>query len=88
MVAVEELGGKCVFNNGEKCLIYEYKPEGCRIYPVVYDEDEDRIILDEDCPYRAEFKISRKYREKIISLVEKLRDERRQRLRSMEATRQ
>lgn len=71
--------GRCVFNDGKKCLIYENRPEGCRIYPVVYDEDDDSPTLDEDCPHRDEFEISKVDREMGISLLTRLKEERRQR---------
>jgi Fe-S-cluster containining protein len=69
--------GRCVFNDGKKCSIYEYRPEGCKLYPIIYDEDKNHATLDVDCPHRDEFKIS-KIKEKIVfSLVEILIEERR-----------
>jgi Fe-S-cluster containining protein len=46
--------GHCVFYNPEKrlCEVYEFRPEGCRIYPVMYDEDAG-IVLDSICPAQA-----------------------------------
>lgn len=71
--------GRCIFNDGKQCLIYENRPEGCKIYPIIYDEDKNCVTLDEDCPHRVEFKISEIDRRMVISLVTKLKDERRQR---------
>jgi len=71
--------GRCVFNDGKKCLIYEYRPEGCKLYPIIYDEGKNRSTLDEDCPHRYEFKISKIKGEAVISLVAKLIEERRKR---------
>lgn len=67
--------GRCVFNDGEQCSIYENRPEGCKSYPIIYDEDKNCAILDEYCPYREEFIISETDRLKLISLVTKLKDE-------------
>jgi len=41
----------CVFLNIErgKCKIYEYRPLGCKIYPVIYVEGIG-ITLDNECP--------------------------------------
>jgi Fe-S-cluster containining protein len=45
--------GFCVFYDVEKCRcrIYEHRPSGCRIYPVIYSEQEG-IILDDLCPMK------------------------------------
>ncbi|PMB75174.1 MAG: YkgJ family cysteine cluster protein, partial [Candidatus Bathyarchaeota archaeon] len=34
--------GYCVFYNPQKerCKVYNYRPLGCRIYPVIYSEGE------------------------------------------------
>ena len=48
-------GRPCFFLGSDgACSVYEVRPEGCRIYPFVVDEDA-RLTRDEDCPYRAEF---------------------------------
>lgn len=43
--------GHCVFYDPEKkrCKIRASRPLGCRIYPVMYDEDNG-IVLDTICP--------------------------------------
>ena len=48
-------GGKCVFidENG-RCRIYERRPLGCRLYPLVFDELEGPTI-DWECPLAREF---------------------------------
>ena len=71
--------GRCVFNDGKKCSIYEYRPEGCKLYPMIYDEYKNRATLDEDCAHRDEFRISKIKGEIVISLAAKLINERRQR---------
>ncbi|MEM1553965.1 MAG: YkgJ family cysteine cluster protein [Thermoproteota archaeon] len=77
---LKNVKGMCVFNDGEKCLIYENRPLGCRLYPLVYDEDQGIITLDEYCPYREEFKVSRADRDKLFSLIKRLEEERRLRI--------
>ena len=71
--------GRCVFNDGKRCLIYKNRPEGCRLYPIIYYEDNKCVALDEECPLIDEFKISEKDLRTEVSLVTKLKDERRQR---------
>ena len=72
--------GRCVFNDGKQCLIYENRPEGCKLYPITYDEDENCAVLDEDCPHRNSFKISKVELEMVSFLVTKLKNERIQRM--------
>ncbi|MFX1307467.1 MAG: YkgJ family cysteine cluster protein [Promethearchaeota archaeon] len=45
-------GGYCVFfdNSSKNCTIYLFRPQGCRFYPLIYDINEKRCKLDEDCP--------------------------------------
>jgi Fe-S-cluster containining protein len=64
--------GKCVFNNGRRCIIYEHRPEGCRLYPIIFDEDEKCATLDEDCHHRDELKVSKDDILKLTSLIRKL----------------
>ena len=46
--------GHCVFYDLEKkrCKVRAHRPAGCRVYPVIYDEDRG-IIVDPICPSRA-----------------------------------
>lgn len=43
--------GHCVFYDHKKriCIIYEFKPEGCWTYPVIFDEAKGEIIIDDIC---------------------------------------
>jgi len=43
--------GHCVFYQIEKCRceVYRFRPLGCRIYPIIYSE-EDGVIVDDLCP--------------------------------------
>lgn len=61
--------GRCVFHNGIKCSIYENRPEGCQLYPIIYDKDNRCAILDEECPYRTKFLITSSLRKKLFNLV-------------------
>ena len=48
--------GACFFLSPEgRCRVQAVKPEGCRLYPFIYDEDEDRTIRDGLCPYNESF---------------------------------
>jgi Fe-S-cluster containining protein len=51
VASLRNVDGYCVFYNraDKKCQIYEKRPMGCRLYPVVYLENEGAIV-DELCP--------------------------------------
>jgi Fe-S-cluster containining protein len=70
--------GFCVFYDTAKrrCRIYEHRPEGCRIYPVVYSEEEG-IVVDDLCPMDdtvSELELRRKGR-KVVALLQTIRNE-------------
>lgn len=48
---LKNINGHCVFYDEEtrKCKIYEYRPIGCRLYPLNYD-DEEGVVVDKACP--------------------------------------
>lgn len=46
--------GYCVFYDAKKsyCKVRAHRPLGCRIYPVIYDENKG-IVVDHICPSRS-----------------------------------
>ena len=69
---LKNVSGRCVFHNGQRCTIYNYRPEGCRLYPAVFDEDMGEVVLDSYCPHRAKFELSPRISREVIRLVGKL----------------
>ena len=69
--------GRCVFLGEGGCKIYPYRPEGCRVYPLVYDEASGTAVLDDLCPYKDEFKVSDRDIERLFNLLLLLEKERR-----------
>ena len=49
---LKNIEGHCKFLDhlSKKCKIYEFRPQGCRFYPLIYDINKKKCILDEDCP--------------------------------------
>lgn len=64
--------GRCVFLWEGDCRIYSFRPEGCRLYPLVYHENDRKAIVHDLCPYGQEFKISGEDRENLITFFKKL----------------
>lgn len=52
-VQLKNKGGYCVFYNKDKrnCKVYNNRPSGCKIYPVIIDEEKG-IVLDTICESR------------------------------------
>ena len=75
---LKNVGGRCVFNDGAKCMIYDDRPEGCRTYPLVYHKGGAR--LDADCPHGTEFEFGPEDTRKVVALAKKLRCERAKRM--------
>ncbi|MHA1647366.1 MAG: YkgJ family cysteine cluster protein [Promethearchaeota archaeon] len=54
---LKNIDDHCIFLDPYQntCTIYNNRPEGCKFYPMIFDENQNRCILDKDCPYRREF---------------------------------
>jgi Fe-S-cluster containining protein len=65
--------GYCVFYDTEKkrCKVRAHRPSGCRIYPVIYDEDKG-ITADTICPSRNSVTEKQKAKrgKKVLQLLE------------------
>ena len=67
--------GYCVFYDAKKhrCRVYADRPSGCRVYPVILDEQKG-IILDEICQSRSTVTDAEKgvKGERVIRLLERI----------------
>ena len=75
-VQLKNKNGRCVFHNGTVCTIYDHRPEGCVLYPIVYDKDHRCAILDSDCLQKHCFPLSETKSEQLYSLISSLEKER------------
>ena len=70
--------GYCVFYNVKKrqCDIYADRPSGCRVYPIILDEDKG-IIIDDICRAQRTITDEEKARKgkRVIKLLEKIDQE-------------
>jgi Fe-S-cluster containining protein len=64
--------GFCVFYDAKnrRCRVRAHRPLGCRIYPVIYDEDKG-IVVDAICPSRGSVTEKQKTKkgEKVLKLL-------------------
>lgn len=53
---LRNVGGYCVFYDtvSRRCRVYDLRPLGCRLYPLVFDEALG-ARFDEECPLSEEF---------------------------------
>jgi len=72
--------GRCVFHDGTKCLIYKNRPEGCRLYPVIFDMDRKCAVLDDDCPHKDRFCMSDTVTKKLYDVVSKIQRQQNKRI--------
>jgi hypothetical protein len=49
---LRNVDGKCYFLEENMCTIYEFRPEGCRIYPLVLSNGG--VVVDDLCPRKEE----------------------------------
>ncbi len=70
--------GRCVFHDGKQCAIYSNRPVGCRLYPIIFDEDLNHAVKDGLCPYRDEFGLSLKAKRELSDVYLKLIDQRKE----------
>jgi Fe-S-cluster containining protein len=74
--------GCCIFYDAEKrrCEVRAHRPLGCRIYPVIYDENKG-ITVDIICPSRGSVTDKQKAKrgEKVLKLLETIDAEAKQR---------
>ena len=74
--------GQCVFLTDKKCSIHADRPAGCRLYPVIFDEEIQQAIIDKECCYHKHFHLSNQKKDLLFRLVKTILSERSQRLHS------
>jgi hypothetical protein len=68
--------GRCFFHNGKICLIYSNRPEGCKTYPLIFNEEYKSAVIDTECPYRDFFKFKYEDIKNLNALIKKIKSER------------
>ena len=73
---LKNVDGHCVFLDPESnaCTIYPDRPEGCRLYPLVYDVESDRVVVDPLCPKANSIpqKLIKELSGALLSLIDRL----------------
>ena len=71
---------RCVFHNGIHCTIYAMRPQGCTLYPLIYDVDIKKVIHDSECSHLANFPKTDDRIRQVEKLVKTIMYERKKRL--------
>lgn len=77
--AVPGMKGKpCVFLDAAgRCSVHASRPEGCRLYPAMWDEDAGRAVLDSaGCPHTSGFLLPQATADAVRRLADRLHAER------------
>jgi Fe-S-cluster containining protein len=69
---LRSVSGRCVFHDGQRCVIYNHRPEGCRLYPAVLNEEIGVVVLDSYCPHREKFQLTLGTSRRVTRLIRKL----------------
>jgi Fe-S-cluster containining protein len=69
---LKNIAGRCAFLSEDGCTIYPYRPEGCRIYPLIWDEDRGQAVRDYLCPYASEFEVKKEDITQLKNLLRRL----------------
>lgn len=69
---LRNIDGKCLFLEGSRCRIYRFRPYGCRLYPLIYDQSKGKIMLDDLCPHKMEFKFQKENIDSLLLILKYL----------------
>jgi len=72
---LRNVDGHCFFLGVDGCRVYEVRPLGCRLYPLVVDGG-GRVMVDAGCRHRGEFGLDSGSVRRLRVFVKRLRRER------------
>ncbi len=71
VIRLRNVNGRCFFLSEDgKCRIYSHRPEGCRLYPAVFDGE--RVVVDRFCPRWREVKVSEAAKRRLLELIDRI----------------
>jgi Fe-S-cluster containining protein len=70
---LRNIAGRCVFLSEVGCTIYPDRPEGCQLYPLIWDEDFGQAVRDHLCPHAGEFDVRKPDRTNLKKLIGRLK---------------
>ena len=70
---LKNANGGCVFHDGRSCTVYNHRPRGCQLYPLIYDEATTTVIQDTYCPYHHLFPLTSLQEQQVKQLVHEIK---------------
>ena len=67
--------GRCVFHNGKKCLIYNFRPEGCKLYPLIFNNEYKCAVIDNECSNGGLFNFNPNDIKRLYNLIDLIESE-------------
>ena len=54
---LKNVDNHCIFLDPDTkhCRIYLFRPTGCRFYPLIFNQEKNKCVIDDDCPYKNKF---------------------------------
>jgi len=71
-IQLKNVNGHCVFLSAGQCTIYNCRPQGCTLYPIVLDRTTGEAIRDDTCPRYQEFPLTKETRRRLRRLIQTL----------------
>lgn len=74
---LKNIDNHCIFFDilTRNCKIYDKRPLGCRFYPMIYDIDNKKCVLDEECPRKYKFYVNQnKFKESCVKLTKIMKE--------------
>ena len=56
-IKLKNIDNHCIFLDPDTkhCKIYLFRPIGCRFYPLIFNQEKNKCVIDDDCPYKNNF---------------------------------
>jgi len=75
-IQLKNVDGNCFFLDRGNCSIYDIRPLGCQLYPVIFDPDRGCAIKDTYCPWSDSFIVEKWHHELLKREIQQEDDER------------
>ena len=73
---LRNVDGQCYFLDKDGCTVYEHRPRGCRLYPLVMDS-RGKIIVHTMCRLHKEFNVGPREAKRLAMHLKLLKREKR-----------
>ena len=56
-IKLKNIDNHCLFLDPDTnhCKVYSFRPTGCKFYPLIFNQEKNRCVIDDECPYKKKF---------------------------------